>query len=533
MGMYDDFPKEITNKYYALWNNGSESLMGGQYPLKRLFCLPDIVDQYGFIVDINKAFTDIASGKKLVIAIKGIAGSGKTSLIAYLCNNSDILDINTGIMIWTLPKSTFLIGIIMGECSTYAKKFKKKRMILVLENTMGLEINLEEIYKTISQRQETLYPHISVIITYRSNDDFSSCNQCEILNIKPFSEEKIWLFIKKYVSLNKEFNYSYETIISQIDKFSIDTIGNPAILSLLLKTCHKNIRISTAEDIFSSLISTGIAKKASDLLETIACLMFTKQADYISEEDLYNYLNRVEKVHHNNAFDIKDINSIKASLKGICVFKDKEISFVHKSLYEYSLAGYLANILYKLSNNEQNKQGNNAICQLYSLFIAGKLNPRTITFLESKIKNNDIVPLHILVKQIKYFFSMYLGGDLISHNGEYMHNNQSSFLRLFQIEMTLFFNFCMLYCSGLRAIGSVRMFEKNDHTKEAFMNYLKLFSSFGHEVRLDLSGLDFSEYDFSNISLNGIDFSSCELMKCSFTNSKLENIIFKQANFNE
>ena len=409
----DGFPINITNDYYILWNNSCcESPSNNRYSLKQLFCLPDMVNQDGMIVDINQTFTNIALGKELFLAIKGVAGSGKTSLISYLCNNSDILRETTGIMVWTLPKSIDLIRIVMGECNTFAIKNNKKRMILVFENTAGYEINLNDIHNVIFQRQTTLYPHISVIITCRNSEYIGSAKNFETLSIQPFSTEKIFSFIRKYESLNTEIYDSDIRVTSLINKFDIETIGNPTILSLLVKRglTHSLAKINTAEDMLSLLISNGTEEKTSYFMEVIAYLMFSRQTEHLPEEILYDYL----YTHNKDSKLTKDTrinpDEIRSCLKESCIFHDKKISFIHKSLYDYSLANYLFSLLSKVDTNNLDK---NISKKIHLLFVAGHLSKMTIGFFNTIVKDSITVPLHVLVAQVEQLFEMFLKDILL------------------------------------------------------------------------------------------------------------------------
>ena len=133
--MWDSLPnfsQDITEHYFSIWNN-ELSWLQTNLRLKDVFCVPDATTFLDEMTDVDDVLRKVIEGKQSFLLILGAAGSGKTSLIAYLysliSNNKDI-----EFRVWALPVSLDSIPTIMAGVDGYARKNGKQRVVLVFEN---------------------------------------------------------------------------------------------------------------------------------------------------------------------------------------------------------------------------------------------------------------------------------------------------------------------------------------------------------------------------------------------------------------
>ena len=531
-GFDNQFPEDITSHYSSLWNDNISWLPDFNISLKQLYCLPDICDQEGKSVDVHVVLSNIANSDIKITLLQGGAGIGKSAFVAYLSNSISNYGEDVGIMVWTLPKSKSLLRIVMGECERYSQNNNLKRMILVFENYYGYQIDIDDICKTIKQRQETWYPNISVILTCREVETKGESADCCLLYIQPLSMDKISSIIQRVQmygsksNTNKAIHSFYNDferdVFSLYYNFGKDTIGNPVVLLTILSAFIHNKKITTNSDIYSLMLNNLGFDRSHVLLETIAILTFVWKTNAVTVESLFMELQKDEtscsKYNSINAISYE----IENQLKGICKISENRIFFVHKLYQDYFLSRFLFNQI-----NQIDVSRNKNPDLLDRILVSGIIDKNVISLLESHLTNTECTQKDKAQKKWSQLFSAFLLGEFNTIYGKKEYN---SFSKLFDQEMALFYNITAIYRCILKSNNSPEFLLSNNQSKSKLIDYLELYSVSGYKDSIDLSKMDFSKLDFSNHSLSKIDFSYCNLARCCFKKTKMSDVVFVASN---
>ncbi len=520
--MWDSLPnfsQDITEHYFSIWNN-ELSWLQTNLRLKDVFCVPDATTFLDEMTDVDDVLRKVIEGKQSFLLILGAAGSGKTSLIAYLysliSNNKDI-----EFRVWALPVSLDSIPTIMAGVDGYARKNGKQRVVLVFENIDGHQIDIEKANFLIKQKQGKLTLNMSVIITSRE-DEITVFNSSLFNGIKlcPFSYIKIESLLKKFAIKEKK---KYLDIIKLGKLFGDDVIGNPVILSLFVFYISDSDKVESQYDLLSLLLDKPNLESFNWISGMVAFYMFTNNTGTISKQELEYLLSQKSNLYSTDLssnvepnYNISTLFVHSDSFKKLYIFEGDNICFSHSLYYELALANWVIYIcLYK--NIEEI---NYLILQGFQ---KNKLNENVLIFIEALLKRKNSSLVYEGKKNIENFIQSLL----VQNTNIGMEN--TNFLVHAKQEMTLFFNMISIYHSILKILRLDIMFNQSKEIMYQFQRYLKIYASVEDNIDINLSKINFSGVYFKDMNLKGIDFSNCTLDNCRFINCNLAGAKLRKA----
>lgn len=495
----NSFPHDITNRYYDLWTQS----------LSQIFCLPYVSKRNGEIVNAQRVLDKIIVGQEKLLLLSGEAGSGKTSLISYMCNSIKTNYHEIGFNVWSMPKGANLIPIVMGEAMRYADTYDYSKMILVLENDNGFQINLEEICRTISERQlKKRYDNLSVIITCRLGEvaphqlDFIEC-----VRLQPFSNNQIEAFCEKYNSLREQNDISFLSIKKVVEILGTNVCGNPLFLQMLVNNIEQAKNIDSSESLYSFILLNQKDKKDIFLCSEIAKMVFLQDNECVAINEILQLGISRDK--------IKELGFFESS--------HNSVEFLHHTLYEFSLSVWILNKINSLPKEE-------AFKNLLMLFSKKKMSRSLISYIKAGLRFQTSISWsqlqQLCEEAIRYLWFKW------PHSLSFQNNDQESLLLRIEKEMCTFYNLHHVYHVIAVENGLYKM-QVYDENKKYFVRYISLYSSYYGEFDFDLSHINLSEYDFQNLNLANVDLSGCNLNKCNFSRSILRKSKLKNASLTD
>lgn len=224
--------------------------------------------------------------------------------------------------------------------------------------------------------------------------------------------------------------------------------------------------------------------------------------------------------------------------------KADNISFIHKSFYEYFTAEYYFNIIHSISKNIikqdlsaniDKEESNKVIATLRDILCLNMLSDEILEFLQYKINNYFS---YAEIEHLKEFYYI-IFRIMLSKGMTYKLNKNIKYSTIF-VECIIFANMLDFFHLWIKN-DEPYYFEFDDseiNQIEAYLNLCNFFMNFPNakiskqddsfsSIRLNLSYFNLSGIDLQHIKLNGINFSHCCMKNSTLNNAILQNSNFK------
>ena len=248
-------------------------------------------------------------------------------------------------------------------------------------------------------------------------------------------------------------------------------------------------------------------------------------------------------------FEGKNVSILEFPIKHLFESMEDNIEFIHKSIYEYFVAGYLEEKIFesiKMKNVENSAAilgdilRNNIISDEIAEYLSYKILRKNIIIECIDLKEYSEMPSRSdVISFLSSVFSIMLINGMTSFCSKNHKNNIKCEINIFK-NMLKIFQFC-LDCETKLCVKQ----------KDEFVNYLLLSNLKGNEVVLeyvDLSGIKFKDIFmnnitfkgvnlsgtmFENISMSHITFIDVDLSGAKFINAHINKTILSNANLEE
>lgn len=503
----EKFQNNKKDKYIKIWNSRLFlHIDNDENPLtlKDAFIMPDYnrriqVERIKFsdsdtMGDVIKKFVVYYGTSSMLIT--GAPGIGKTSITAWIANEYKDDDNIIILRFRDWDSEDLDNGLLKSICNTL--KCKKKK----LENKILILDGFDEI-RAMDNRDFLLntffndildFDNLKMIITSRSNyiDSHRFHNFFELL---PFGIDKISQFYKiiKGVELEKD----------KIDCGNLNVIGIPVILYMAIMSDTDLTQKATKPELYSRIFAEkgGIFDKfcyegigydvgAQILRDPNNVKIYLRFLQKISFKMFVND-NLIVKIREEDIPELKiqknNIKILEFPIKNLFEKNVSYIEFIHKTIFEYFLSEYI----FMLFIQEDNLEG--LAGELAKALKENILSKEVLEFLKFRVRQNHKSNLLYFICNT---FQIMLQNGMTFYTGECYRN-------VVECENKIFSN--MLEILHLWGKCDFRF-------DESICKYIK----YGNGYKLNLSGLDFSEFNLSSL-----DFNNMNMMKINLKNVNL------------
>lgn len=528
----------------------------------------------------------IDNNEKKMLLILGQPGIGKSTLITWIMAN--LVEKNDEIFVYQFAsdlknvnwQGENILEEIFIALRLWDQELKNKVLILDGFDEIRVSGDREEILNKLYRELEKMdcLGNFSLIITCRENYvNQSSLWVKNYITLQAWNEEQIKSFCKIYEKVNSK---NLEIKISKILEYK-EVFGIPLILYMILALNVDVEKSSSIVYIYDQIFSSkegGIYDRCYDvehrssLLEIrgyvyqvsqrIAFWIFENNSENASipqkefKKICDNVINEAKERNENLQSDVLIGNYFTAINHCERIGID-ELYFIHRSLYEYFVAEYFFESIYKLNSKEE------VAGKLGELLKNGRLSKQIVEFIKYKFNNakeynfpdvildafeimlQDGMTYHtkgkhanVIEREMNIFTNMlelvYLGNFILGRLNDkfifYLCNNKQIMLNLERIELRNA-NLSGVYLAEANLRGSKLNESKLNETCLRGANLsgadlskadLSRTDLRGADLsRVDLSGVDLSEADLSRADLSGADLRKANLSRANLIKTKL------------
>lgn len=472
-------------------------------------------------------------GKPMIILAD--AGMGKTSLVAYICSKCPQKENLLVLRFADLNKETLnknILSAVLRELNCEIEDLRNKRLIIDGFDECEITFNKDKQLSNFLNDCQNIYG-LKVLITSRVN--YIDCTQftsSKLYYLQFMNEEQIKKMSEKYFEISKEPPFEINILANS------EVIGVPLILYMILALkidmkqvsgiCELYERIFALEggiydrmaqedyDGYSEKIHPiayqGVKKEVHLISEQIAFSMFEEETLLLPRE---KYIEIVKNVSENrvNDFAISNYYYIEESTYNL--------SFSHKSIYEYFVAEYLFNCI-NFNDSVEIIAQNLAFLSKKALF-----SEEILRFLIYKIK------VYLPNSFDKYIKLQKVVNWMVEHGMTYFLKDKIT--NVLYREKLIFLNIFKLLDAYYEGIGfrenkyidfSQQLLSQFNNRYPHAINMKSVFiidQEFSDENRL-------SQLDLSNSIIQNVNFHKSNLKSSNFKNAKLNGVAFISSN---
>ena len=513
----------------------------------------------------------IRKSENQMLLILGQPGIGKSTLITWLTKHFS--DRSDDIFIYKFASDLYDITWENGRVSNQIEEklgltyYALNSKTLILDGFDEVRIAddrrryiLDSLYDTWIYGQRDKF---SLIITCREHyiKEFEEV-KCRYVILQPWDEAQIRSFCNIFKKAAK-INVSEYTINHLIENKSI--LGIPLILYMVLALnisidqdgsmveiydkifaleggiydrCIDNIKYGNAHWIGEREIKDQIHQMSRE----IAIWMFENNPEEasIQREEYEKICNGIAGENSDNLGDDFLLGNFFERVRHCEGISSEEVSFVHRSIYEYFVAEYI------FSSIEESKNVTDKLAGVLGRLLKGnQLSVKMLEFLKNKFRNNE---------PRNFFDRLNQAFQLMIENGMTFFTYKC-FMKVTKCEMNVFANmlqilhlleykdfqfnkmFCdyiMLNCEHSLSLGAVDL--SGAKLSGAKLNRSDLSGADLREAnisRVDLSGADLREADLREANISGADLSGAKLSRSKLSEANLSRSNLSGADLRE
>lgn len=494
---------------------------------------------------LKKILTDavVTIDKKRMLLILGQAGIGKSTLITWILANLPVKD---QVLVYQFTpdlenvdwqKDNLLSEIVKALKLTY-QEIKNKALILDGFDEIYIPGDRVRVLNKLEQelKRRNALKQFSLIVTCRENCiyDLQSIN-CDHITLQPWNKKQIETFCHIY--WEKCGQAAEETKIRIIQQ-SKEIFGIPLILYMIL-ALHVSIdKSSCVADIYDQIFSLkrgviyercydtehrinepAIKKYIHQTTQNISFWIFEHNAERAVIRQK-NFREIGKKVWQETTYDSNA--SLSDTLIG-CYFMINhcegkmadEVSFVHRSIYEYFVAVYFFEALIDMPSEEA------AAGKLGELLKKGRLSEQILEFIKYEFDSRCDYALDDLTTDI---FNIMLRDGMTYHtdttvkDDKFRHTDEA-YKNIIEPEVNIFVNMLEIVHLWNPVLGEV-----DDN--------IAFFLRHNDRVSLDLEGFKFHQGYLSNINLRYADLAHAQLTGSNLTGANFTEAIMYNINLN-
>lgn len=472
---------------------------------------------------------------KKMLLIFGQPGIGKSTLITWIMANliekeddifvyqfaSDLRNVN-----W---QGNDILNDILKKLKLRHGELENK--ILVLDGFDEVRAGddrekiLNQIYRTL--KGANYLKKFSLIITCRENYVYKlNVVKCDFITLQAWDSEQIQNFCETYGSISK-CNITENMIDKILDNKKI--LGIPLILYMVLAlniTIEENRGIIDVYDQIFSLERGGmydrcirnseygdehiiisearIKRQIHQISQKIAFWIFENNSEkaFITQKAYEEICNDVTNEISKGNEDIKRfflIGNYFKLVKHCEGIGTDELHFVHRSIYEYFVAVYFFESVYKLKTVEE------IAGKFGELLKDGQLSEQILAFIKYKFDKTKIINLPNMIKEV---FQLMLRDGMTYYTG-------IPLLNILNREMNVFSNMLEIVCLWNLALGELD-------------SKIILYLQFSRQNKLNLAGIS-----LRGANLTGVKLAEANLAGANLIGADLKNADLKKANLVE
>lgn len=522
--------------------------------------------------DLKKRLHDyvVTIDRKKMLLVLGQAGIGKSTLITWIMANLAAKD---QIMVYQFAsdlegvnwqKANLLSEVLKALKLTY-KEIENKALILDGFDEIHISGEREGVLNKLEQEmtRRNALKHFSLIVTCRENYIYGLKNiRCEHITLQPWSEGQIETFCKRYWGKCRQTVVTDKIVKIQEKK---EILGIPLILYMIL-ALHVSIKESSSvADIYEQIFSLkggGIYDRCYDtehrtnepkvkkcihqITQRISFWVFENNDEqaFIYQKNFREICEKVRLEAEDAREDIQSATLIGSYFKikhceGILA---DEVSFVHRSIYEYFVAVYFFESLIGLQTKEE------AAGKLGELLKRGLLTHQMLEFIKHKFDSGQRCPWEAVTKDI---FNIMLRDGMTYHTETAVWDKASCrtnerYKHIADLEMNIFANMLdivQLWNTYLGKVDShiISFLRHNDYNINLFGISLKGAPLYAVNLRqadlscadllgTNLAAANLSEADLLGTNLSGSHLSRANLSYTQMTQAKLRGAGLTEAN---
>ena len=494
-----------------------------------------------------------------MLLILGQPGIGKSTLVTWIMAN--LVKKKDEIFVYQfasdLKKVNWQGDSLLKEIllTLHLKYEELRNKVLILDGFDEIRIygNREGILNRLYQELERMnyLGRFSLIITCREN--YVNCKHLLIktyITLQAWNEYQIKVFCdiyKKRSTNNLEANIQDIKIHKILEKKEI--FGIPLILYMILALDVKIEKNSSIVDVYDQIFSLEggviydrcydvahrtnspkIKKHIHQISQKIAFWIFENRADEAVipqekfEEICENEINESEEKDKEIKSDTLIGNFFRLMH---CEGEGAdELQFVHRSIYEYFVAVFFYESIYKLTSKKE------VAGKLGILLMKGELTKYILEYIQYKFDNAHINGLSHIIKEV---FQIMLRDGMTYHTGVPCKNAINREMKIF-IDML---NIVGLWNSNLGEVDDGIIIYLQCNCNRMYSLNLKGMKLNGADLRgvdlsgADLSGADLSKTDLREADLSGTDLSGANLREVKLKGANLRGAYLKGAYLSE
>lgn len=472
------------------------------------------------------------SDRKMLL-ILGQPGIGKSTLITWIMANlvekrEDILVFQFATDLESIAwQSKNILEGVFSAIGLRNVELENKTLILDGFDEIFAGNARERILNKLNQelKKYNALKTFSLIITCRENYIYNLQNIiCDYIVLQAWNETQIDIFCRGYwKKCEKE---ALEGKIQKILK-NKEIFGIPLILYMILALdidIEKNSSIVDVYDQIFSLKKGGIYDRCYDvehrinepetkkcihqISQRIAFWIFENNDDkaIIYQKKFKEICDKVMSETKDNREDIQS-NTLIGSYFKVKHCEGKladEVNFVHRSIYEYFVATYIFESLYKLKSKEE------IAGKLGELLKDGRLSQQILDFIKCKFDNMEGKCLLEIIKEVF---------DTMLQNGMTYYAKEK-YKNVIIRETNIFANMLNVVCLWHDNLGDVD-------------SKISVYLRHNHLTKLNLGGVNLREVNLRAAYLIGANLRGANLSKADLRETKLIGAYLQNANLRE
>lgn len=496
---------------------------------------------------------------KKMLLILGQPGIGKSTLITWMMANlaekkedifvyqfvSDLKDVN-----WQeedILEKIFIVLRLRDE------ELKNKVLILDGFDEVSISGNRERILNKLHQELKMMnfLDNFSLIITCRENYvDQSNLENIDYITLQAWNEDQIKSFCEVYGKENtKEESEKVNNKISEIKINKIiekkEIFGIPLILYMVLALDVAIEKSSSIVDIYDQIfLSNGgsIYDRCYDVEHRINAPEIKIHIHHISQKiAFWMFENNADKaIISQEKFEEICVNEMRESdKKGEDIQSDTlignffqikhcegkgtdELQFVHRTIYEYFVATYFYESLYKLKSKEE------VAGKLGELLKDGRLSKQILEFIKCK---SDKMQGEFFLDVIREVFDLMLQSGMTYY---FTKGQKKPLLDILVREMNIFSNMLEmihLWYDKMESVDKkIEVYLRYNH--HLGLNLVGIHLNRAHLDRADLRGAHLDGADLRGACLDGADLSGAHLDGANLSGAYLNAAYLDETSLN-
>lgn len=488
--------------------------------LSEAFIMPDYkchtkMRRMGFsdedkLSDIIEKFVNYTRSSRMLIT--GVPGIGKTSITAWIANKYKDDENIVILRFRDWEREELEKGLIKSICNTLkCQKQDLENIVLVLDGFDEIKaLDIRESLLRAFFNESLDLKNFKFIITSRPTyinfDTFQN-----VFEILPFDSKKVSMFYQRVTGNELEQE--------KIDPDNLEVLGIPVILYMAIVSGIDLAQKATKPELYERIFAEnggifdkfyyeGVGydegaqvfrnpeniKKYLKFLQDTAFMMFDHNSDSLPRENC-----QIPELE----FDKGAVPLLEFPIKYLFERSDVNIEFIHKSIYEYFVADYIAASMCKgVKLSAEDFAG-----MFGDLLKHNRLPPDILEFLKYKVEMEELNSKSSVIKDT---FELMLQDGMIYYTGK-------SYKNVIDCEMSVFVNM----------LDIVHLWE---WTSLKFNSLITTYLSYNRYFGLNLKNTDLSGANLSEANLRKANLRKANLSEANLTGAYLLGANLSEAN---